>query len=160
MMGIGPVPATEVALRKQGLALGDIDVIELNEAFAAQALAVMRGVEVHRYRPGAHQRAAPVSRSAIRWVPPADGCWPPWPASCIAATRATAWRRCASEAGRGLAPCSKGWAQHDAFGPDTGATEFQTEIIATVHQFVDKRSSPPPRSSSTPTPTRRPSSTR
>jgi acetyl-CoA C-acetyltransferase len=42
VMGIGPVPATEVALSKAGLALADIDVIELNEAFAAQALAVMR----------------------------------------------------------------------------------------------------------------------
>ncbi|MGV0837261.1 acetyl-CoA C-acetyltransferase [Mycolicibacterium thermoresistibile] len=42
IMGIGPVPATEVALDKAGLALSDIDVIELNEAFAAQALAVMR----------------------------------------------------------------------------------------------------------------------
>ncbi|ULE33308.1 acetyl-CoA C-acetyltransferase [Mycobacterium sp. IDR2000157661] len=42
VMGIGPVPATEVALSKAGLTLGDIDVIELNEAFAAQALAVMR----------------------------------------------------------------------------------------------------------------------
>lgn len=42
IMGIGPVPATEVALNKAGLRLGDIDVIELNEAFAAQALAVMR----------------------------------------------------------------------------------------------------------------------
>ncbi len=42
LMGIGPVPATEVALAKAGLTLGDIDLIELNEAFAAQALAVMR----------------------------------------------------------------------------------------------------------------------
>lgn len=42
VMGIGPVPATEVALRKAGLQLSDIDLIELNEAFAAQALAVMR----------------------------------------------------------------------------------------------------------------------
>ncbi|MDV7246196.1 MULTISPECIES: acetyl-CoA C-acetyltransferase [Rhodococcus] len=42
IMGIGPVPATEVALRKAGLTLSDIDLIELNEAFAAQALAVMR----------------------------------------------------------------------------------------------------------------------
>lgn len=42
IMGIGPVPATEVALAKAGLRLNDIDVIELNEAFAAQALAVMR----------------------------------------------------------------------------------------------------------------------
>lgn len=42
VMGIGPVPATAVALAKAGLTLNDIDVIELNEAFAAQALAVMR----------------------------------------------------------------------------------------------------------------------
>lgn len=42
VMGIGPVPATEAALRKAGLRLSDIDLIELNEAFAAQALAVMR----------------------------------------------------------------------------------------------------------------------
>ena len=42
VMGIGPVPATGVALAKAGLALSDIDLIELNEAFAAQALAVMR----------------------------------------------------------------------------------------------------------------------
>ncbi|HUE35426.1 MAG TPA: acetyl-CoA C-acetyltransferase [Mycobacterium sp.] len=42
IMGIGPVPATEVALAKAGLELSDIDLVELNEAFAAQALAVMR----------------------------------------------------------------------------------------------------------------------
>ena len=42
VMGIGPVPATEAALAKAGLRLADIDLIELNEAFAAQALAVMR----------------------------------------------------------------------------------------------------------------------
>jgi acetyl-CoA C-acetyltransferase len=42
VMGIGPVPATEAALQKAGLALADMDLIELNEAFAAQALAVMR----------------------------------------------------------------------------------------------------------------------
>ncbi|WP_156685842.1 acetyl-CoA C-acetyltransferase [Mycobacterium sp. Marseille-P9652] len=42
VMGIGPVPATEAALARAGLRLSDIDLIELNEAFAAQALAVMR----------------------------------------------------------------------------------------------------------------------
>jgi acetyl-CoA C-acetyltransferase len=42
LMGIGPVPATELALAKAGLNLADMDLIELNEAFAAQALAVMR----------------------------------------------------------------------------------------------------------------------
>ncbi|KDE10932.1 acetyl-CoA C-acetyltransferase [Rhodococcus aetherivorans] len=41
-MGIGPVPATEKALGRLGLSLADMDVIELNEAFAAQTLAVTR----------------------------------------------------------------------------------------------------------------------
>ncbi len=41
-MGIGPVPATEKALGRVGLKLADLGVIELNEAFAAQALAVIR----------------------------------------------------------------------------------------------------------------------
>ncbi len=42
MMGIGPVPAVRNLLRKTGIKLEDVDVIEANEAFAAQALAVMR----------------------------------------------------------------------------------------------------------------------
>ncbi|WP_420749116.1 acetyl-CoA C-acetyltransferase [Rhodococcus sp. O3] len=42
IMGIGPVPATEKALAKAGITLADVDVIELNEAFAAQALACTR----------------------------------------------------------------------------------------------------------------------
>mgnify|MGYP001003728530 CR=1 FL=1 len=42
IMGIGPVPATSAALAKADLTINDIDLIELNEAFAAQALAVMR----------------------------------------------------------------------------------------------------------------------
>ena len=41
-MGFGPAPATRRVLAKAGLALADIDIIELNEAFAAQALAVTR----------------------------------------------------------------------------------------------------------------------
>jgi acetyl-CoA acyltransferase len=42
VMGIGPVPASRKVLEKAGLAIGQMDVIELNEAFAAQALAVTR----------------------------------------------------------------------------------------------------------------------
>jgi 3-oxoadipyl-CoA thiolase len=42
IMGIGPAPATEKLLARTGLSLRDIDVIELNEAFASQALAVTR----------------------------------------------------------------------------------------------------------------------
>lgn len=42
IMGIGPVYASEIALKKAGLSLADMDIIELNEAFAAQALACTR----------------------------------------------------------------------------------------------------------------------
>jgi acetyl-CoA C-acetyltransferase len=45
IMGEGPIPATRLALKKAGLALHQMDVIESNEAFAAQALAVARGLE-------------------------------------------------------------------------------------------------------------------
>ena len=44
IMGIGPLPATQKLLAKTGLTIDDIDVIELNEAFASQALAVTRGL--------------------------------------------------------------------------------------------------------------------
>jgi 3-oxoadipyl-CoA thiolase len=42
IMGIGPAPATEKLMKRLGLKIGDFDVIELNEAFAAQGLAVLR----------------------------------------------------------------------------------------------------------------------
>ncbi|MCM8814852.1 MAG: acetyl-CoA C-acetyltransferase [Candidatus Omnitrophica bacterium] len=42
LMGLGPVPATEKALQKTGLSLDEIDLIEINEAFAAQVLAVSK----------------------------------------------------------------------------------------------------------------------
>jgi acetyl-CoA C-acetyltransferase len=46
VMGEGPIPATKLALKKAGLSLGQMDVIESNEAFAAQAIAVSRGLEL------------------------------------------------------------------------------------------------------------------
>ncbi len=45
IMGEGPIPASKLALKKAGLTLDQIDVIESNEAFAAQAIAVARGLE-------------------------------------------------------------------------------------------------------------------
>ncbi|MDY0029212.1 MAG: thiolase family protein [Pseudobdellovibrionaceae bacterium] len=42
IMGIGPVPATQKALERAGVSLADIDIIELNEAFAAQSLSVLK----------------------------------------------------------------------------------------------------------------------
>jgi acetyl-CoA C-acetyltransferase len=46
IMGIGPVPATKQALEKAGLTIADLDLVEANEAFAAQAIAVMRELEL------------------------------------------------------------------------------------------------------------------
>ena len=46
VMGEGPIPATKLALKKAGLSLQQMDVIESNEAFAAQAIAVARGLEL------------------------------------------------------------------------------------------------------------------
>jgi acetyl-CoA C-acetyltransferase len=46
IMGEGPIPASKLALKKGGLTLGQMDVIESNEAFAAQAIAVARGLEL------------------------------------------------------------------------------------------------------------------
>ncbi len=43
-MGIGPVPATQRLLARHGLSLAGVDLVELNEAFAAQALAVTRAL--------------------------------------------------------------------------------------------------------------------
>ncbi|MEO5687465.1 MAG: acetyl-CoA C-acyltransferase family protein [Burkholderiaceae bacterium] len=46
IMGEGPIPATRLALKKAGLQLSQMDVIESNEAFAAQAIAVSRGLDL------------------------------------------------------------------------------------------------------------------
>jgi 3-oxoadipyl-CoA thiolase len=45
-MGLGPIPATQKALARAGLRIDDIDVIELNEAFASQAIACVRELEI------------------------------------------------------------------------------------------------------------------
>jgi acetyl-CoA acyltransferase len=44
IMGVGPIPATQKLMERRGLKISDFDVVELNEAFAAQALACMRGL--------------------------------------------------------------------------------------------------------------------
>ena len=46
MMGIGPVPATKKALERAGLSMNDMDLVEANEAFAAQSLAVARELQI------------------------------------------------------------------------------------------------------------------
>ncbi|MFC9472417.1 acetyl-CoA C-acetyltransferase [Nocardia sp. NPDC056952] len=60
-MGIGPVPATEKALARLDLTLDDLDVIELNEAFAAQALAVLRTWKVEPDDPRVNPNGSGIS---------------------------------------------------------------------------------------------------
>jgi acetyl-CoA acetyltransferase family protein len=50
IMGVGPVPSSEKALQRAGITIGDLDVVELNEAFASQSLASMRllGIDPER----------------------------------------------------------------------------------------------------------------
>jgi acetyl-CoA C-acetyltransferase len=70
IMGIGPVPAVRKALARAGLQLGDIDLFELNEAFAAQSLAVIRelGLDPDRVNPhgGAIALGHPIGASGGR----------------------------------------------------------------------------------------------
>ena len=53
-MGLGPVPATRKALSRAGLGVGDIDTWELNEAFAAQSLGVIRQLGIEETRVNLH----------------------------------------------------------------------------------------------------------
>ena len=70
VMGTGPVPATKKALDRAGMRLGDIDLIELNEAFASQALACIRmsnmDVEKINTRGGAIAIGHPLGASGAR----------------------------------------------------------------------------------------------
>ena len=74
VMGIGPVPATEKLLSKLGLKTDDLDIIELNEAFAAQSLGVLRGLNIadndERVNPqgGAIALGHPLGASGARLV--------------------------------------------------------------------------------------------
>ncbi|WP_028060740.1 acetyl-CoA C-acetyltransferase [Candidatus Solirubrobacter pratensis] len=70
IMGIGPVPAVRVALARADLSLADVDLFELNEAFAAQSLAVIRelGIDPERINPngGAIAMGHPIGASGGR----------------------------------------------------------------------------------------------
>jgi acetyl-CoA acetyltransferase family protein len=61
IMGIGPVPAARIALRKAGMSLDDMDLIEVNEAFAAQTCAVEKALEIPREKLNVHGGAIALS---------------------------------------------------------------------------------------------------
>jgi len=71
-MGIGPVPAMKKALKRAGLQLSDIDIIEVNEAFAAQTLSVVQvmGIDVEKLNPngGALALGHPLGCSGARII--------------------------------------------------------------------------------------------
>ena len=70
IMGIGPVPATNKALERAGLTIDDIDIIELNEAFAAQGLSVIKelGIDISKVNldGGAIALGHPLGTSGVR----------------------------------------------------------------------------------------------
>ena len=105
IMGIGPVPATKKVLEKTGLSLADIDLIEINEAFAAQVLACERELKFDRDRlnllGGGISLGHPIGMSGARIL-----------LSLAYQMRArgvrSAWPPSASPAGKGSPSSSKG----------------------------------------------------
>jgi acetyl-CoA C-acetyltransferase len=99
VMGEGPIPATKLALKKAGLTLDQMDVIESNEAFAAQAIAVAAGWNT------TWPRSTPMAAPSP-WATPSAAAAPSSPPrrsmSCSAPAASTRWPPCASAAARAL----------------------------------------------------------
>jgi acetyl-CoA acetyltransferase family protein len=72
VMGLGPIPATRKALAKSGLRADELDLVEINEAFAAQAIACIRDLELDPHRTnvngGAIALGHPLGASGARIV--------------------------------------------------------------------------------------------
>ena len=69
-MGIGPIPATKLALKKAGWKIEDIDIFEINEAFAAQSIAVIKELNIQKEKVnvngGAISLGHPIGASGAR----------------------------------------------------------------------------------------------
>ncbi len=72
VMGMGPVPASEKALARAGIGTGDLDLVEVNEAFASQAVASVRqlglDIEIVNVNGGAIALGHPLGASGARLV--------------------------------------------------------------------------------------------
>ena len=105
VMGIGPIPAVQKLLARTGVEVGEIDLVELNEAFASQSLAVIRelGLDPDRVNVngGAIAVGHPLGMSGARLV-----------VSLVHELRRRGgrwgWRRCVSASGRARPRCSSG----------------------------------------------------
>ena len=102
VMGIGPVPAVRKAMEKAGRSLDEVGVIELNEAFAAQALAVIRDLDLDpaKVNPngGAVALGHPIAATGASSPPSACRRW-------SARATSSAWSRSASAAARASRCC-------------------------------------------------------
>ena len=101
VMGLGPIPATTKALARAGLPLADIDVVELNEAFAAQALACQQELGIGPDKLNLDGGALALGHP----LPPEPASRARPPACSGARAAATRWPPSASGAGRALPPC-------------------------------------------------------
>ena len=100
IMGIGPVPSTRKLMERLGLKIGDFDVIELNEAFASQGLAVMRQLGLAgRCRAGQSAWRRDRARPSARHVGRA-ACDDRGARACRSAAARRRLPRCASASGR------------------------------------------------------------
>jgi acetyl-CoA C-acetyltransferase len=99
IMGVGPISATQAVLKKTGLTVNDLDVIEANEAFAAQACAVTRelGLDPAKVNPNGSGISLGHPIGATGALITVKACM-----SCSASMDATPWSRCASAAGKAL----------------------------------------------------------
>jgi hypothetical protein len=134
IMGMGPAPATQKVLAQTGLTLADLDVIELNEAFAAQGLAVLRSLGLKRRPTSASTPGAVPLPWVTRWVPAVPAWPPPRSTACTTPVAATRCAPCALAWGRALRWC---WNAFDA-------TLF-TMQVATVSPQSIKRPGQQPR---------------
>jgi hypothetical protein len=98
-MGIGPVPATRKALARAGIAVGQLDLVELNEAFAAQALACIGELGLDPARVNVYGGAIALGTRSAR---AGRGSSRRWSTGLCALAGATGSRRCASGSDRGL----------------------------------------------------------
>ena len=88
-MGIGPAFAVPAALRRAGLTLADIDLFELNEAFAAQSIAVLRELKIDPAKVNPWEGP---SRSAILSARRERACWSRSSMRCALPRKSWAWR--------------------------------------------------------------------
>ena len=100
-MGVGPIPATRKALERAGLTIDDIDLVELNEAFASQVLASSRELGIDHDKlnvnGGAIAIGHPLGCSGARLLGTLAH-------ELRRRVAATAWRRCASASARAWPP--------------------------------------------------------